>query len=199
MVAVSLLLLGSGCIREKVVTQEGGTTTTEAGGRKSDNKSKDAGSSGKSPGKVVATANTADGDIPLRVDLYELKRSGSVLAVNFGVTNLSTEDKSSSKWQISSFFDDGINNLSGTAESNVNLGLATTDGIYVIDEVNKKKYPVARDSSRRCLCDTALYGTFVELGQTVSLSATTGAPPADVKAVNISIPHVATFANVPLS
>jgi hypothetical protein len=32
----------------------------------------------------------------------------------------------------------------------------------------------------------------------VVLSATLGAPPPDVKAVNVSIPRVATFTNVPL-
>ncbi len=48
------------------------------------------------------------------------------------------------------FFDDGVNNLPG---GDSNLGSFTTDGVYAVDEVNKKKYPVARDSNKRCVLD----------------------------------------------
>ena len=195
----ALALAGTGCQHffdgnDKEARPAPGTSTTEGGkggaGERSSPKT--------DVGKVVASSTTAAGDTSLRIDLYELKRTGSVLSVNFGVTNTSAEGAGpfGSRWQISQFFDDGVNNLPGGDPS---LGSFTTDGVYVVDEVNKKKYPVARDSDRRCLCSTGLAGTFVGRGQTVVLSATLGAPPPDVRTVNVSIPHVATFAGVPLS
>ena len=193
-IAASLLLLGTACVREKGATQEGGPTTAQAGGSSSNSADEKQGSSTpKAPGKVVASADTSDKDATLRIDLYELKRTGSVLVLNFGVTN-TTPGAGSNEWSPTFFFDDGLNNADGAVQ-----GLASVDGIFIVDEVNKKKYPVARDANKRCLCSASLGSTDVARGQTVTLSATFGAPPSNVKAVNVSIPHVPTFANVPLS
>jgi hypothetical protein len=40
---------------------------------------------------------------------------------------------------------------------------------------------------------------FVQPGQSVNLYATFGAPPDDVQAVDVIVPNVPVFANVPLS
>ena len=74
----------------------------------------------------------------------------------------------------------------------------TLDGIYLVDGQNRKKYLVAHDSAGQPLTDSSLSGTFVEPGQFVTLSATLAAPPADVAAVDVFIPHFGTLAGVPI-
>jgi hypothetical protein len=195
--AALTLLVAGGCVRERVVERDAPSGTSAPSDDKkssSDDKSGGASSPTKDLGKVVATGNTSDGDTTVRVDLYELKRTGSVLIVNIGVTNTSPEGTGDKNWQVSNFFDDGESNSPDPALNT----RSSLDGVFLIDEANRKKYPVARDATKRCVCSSDLGSTFVGRGQTVTLSATLGAPPKEVKVVNVSIPHVATFINVPL-
>ena len=129
-----------------------------------------------------------DGD-PVRLEILELVRSGATSSITIQLT---TEGEDS-RAQIAGALDDGISDDDNGNEYD------TADGISLIDATNRKRYLVARDSSGRCVCDNDLSGTFVEPAGPTVLSATFGAPPPDVKAVDVVIPKYGTFKNVPFS
>jgi len=66
-----------------------------------------------------------------------------------------------------------------------------------VDPEGRKKYLVARDSEGRCLCTNQLGSEFLAQGA-VNLEATLSAPPAEVRQVNLVVPGVKTFTDVPL-
>jgi hypothetical protein len=138
---------------------------------------------------------TRDGGIdgkPAALAILTLKRSGQTVELTIAVSTTST-----SQVQIGEAFDDGIGETVGGGSTVA--GLFTMDGVYLVDTTNAKKYPVGRDPSGQCLCETNLNNAFVTAGAPLVLSATFGAPPPTVSRVNVSIPNFGTFVNVPLS
>ena len=136
-----------------------------------------------------------DGDA-VRLDITELRRSGSTTALTFELTvgePRAGEDEPSA--QVGTTFDDGV----GEATGGKGQDSFTLDGVSLVDAENRKRHLVARDSEGVCVCDGGLSGTFVKPGAPVVLSATFGAPPADVDAVDVVIPKFGTFKDVPLS
>jgi hypothetical protein len=139
------------------------------------------------PQHVIASQRTSLENDTVRVDLTALKQSGSTVTVEFTVTTLTANN--SLGVQIGHEFtavDDKT--ASGTAS-----------GITLIDGVNKKKHLVATDSQGNCVCSQNLSAVFVKQGQTVSFNATFGAPPANAKTVDVQIPRVPVFHDVPIS
>jgi len=57
---------------------------------------------------------------------------------------------------------------------------------------------VARDPDGRCVCSNALGSAFLSRG-VVNLEATLTAPPSNVQRVDLIVPRVRTFTDVPLS
>ncbi len=78
------------------------------------------------------------------------------------------------------------------------IGGDTLDDIYLVDGANRKKYLVGRDAQNLCTCDTDLGRGFISAGAPLTLSATFGAPPPDVRAVDVFVPRFGTFKDVPL-
>jgi hypothetical protein len=145
------------------------------------------------PAKAIdGRDSTVDGD-PARLDILSLTRSGGVSQITLRLANTNLPDAQGSM-QIGDTFDDGANDT--TTKPNKPF---TLDGIALIDAVNRKKYLVARDTAGECICDGGLSSQFVEPGRSLNLSATFGAPPPDVKAVNVFVPRFGTFRNVPIS
>lgn len=139
----------------------------------------------------LASRDSQIDKVPIRLEITELRRSGATSAITIRL--VVTDDTGDGSAQIADTLDDGISDAENGNEYD------TTDGISLIDTVNRKRYLVARDSSGRCVCDNSLSGTFVRsVGPTV-LSATFAAPPEDVKAVDVVIPRFGTFKNVPIS
>ena len=141
----------------------------------------------------IAARDTSDGKAKLRVAINQLHRDGTLLFLNLSLTNKGGDDN----YQIADFLDDGDTN--GLSGGDSGLVLDSVDGIYVTDQVHKKKYPAARDTEHKCLCSADLGNTFVGADQTVGLSTTFGAPPEDVKTVDVFVPHAGTFTGVPIS
>jgi hypothetical protein len=129
-----------------------------------------------------------------RFTIDQLERSGPTVIVNAKIELLNGGDDDS--WQISDAFDDGeYQKLSnGTSETG-----HVFDGVALIDPVGRKKYLVARDSDGNCVCSNDLSDTFVYPGQPVTLQATLTAPPSAVKKVDVVVPRVKTFHDVPLT
>jgi hypothetical protein len=128
---------------------------------------------------------------PVTLSIVSLKRSGTTLELTLSLSTTSSQSVT-----VGDTFDDGVAETvtGGTTLS----GAYTLDGIYLIDTTDSKKYPVARDSNNACLCDSNLLGPDLTSAAPMLLSATFGAPPTTVTAMDVFIPQFGTFVNVPL-
>ena len=158
-------------------------TATSPGGEKT-----------KAPVKALAgNSGTIDGK-PVRVEIVQLKRSGETSVLTLRLLAEGQTDGA----QVAGTFDDGtIEKLKNT--DNPTAATNTLDGISLIDTKNRKRYLVGRDSNGVCACDIGLSNAFVNADSPLVLSATFGAPPADVTAVDVLVPRFGTFKDVPLS
>jgi hypothetical protein len=151
-------------------------------------------------GEVIATRDvqvSENGDvIPVRVELYQLRRKDGFVTVNLRMTNTGTEG-AGHRWQIADEF-------AGDTPGH------TLAGVSLVDRKNRKQYLVARtggdaadgagaNNQDRYLASLQLASVFVQPGQSVNLYATFGAPPDDVRAVDVVVPSVPVFDSVPLS
>jgi hypothetical protein len=126
--------------------------------------------------------------------ITELKRSGPTVVLNATVEWAEGADDS---MQVSSTFSDGqFQSLEG---SEGNESGDVFDGVALIDPEGRKKYLVARESTGRCVCSNDLSAAFVAADTPVSLQATLAAPPETVTKVNVFVPRVKTFTDVPIS
>jgi hypothetical protein len=143
------------------------------------------------PEKNLGSRDTsaADGS-KVRVTLTSLAREGGIATLNFTATVLG--GGSGTSWQISDFFDTGDQSGPGQKTDWAN-------GVYLIDGKNRKKHLAATDTNGNCVCSGNLGATFVRGGQTVVLTTTFAAPPENVNAVDVNVPHAGTFRNVPIS
>ncbi|MET8118501.1 hypothetical protein [Micromonospora sp. NPDC005189] len=128
---------------------------------------------------------------PVKVELYPLRRDQGFVAVNVRLTRTDATGNSD-RWQISSAFQGDT----------VSLAFS---GVTMIDRKNRKRHLVARSGDQDAkpgqvnyLASSGLASVFVLAGQSVDLYAMLGAPPDDVTAVDVVIPRVPVFENVPL-
>jgi len=126
--------------------------------------------------------------------ITELKRSGPTVVLNATVEWAEGGDES---MQIASTFNDG--QYQDLEDSDANEEGSVFDGVALIDPEGRKKYLVARDSTGRCVCSVDLGSAFVAEDTPASLEATLTAPPEDVTTVNVFVPGVKTFTDVPIS
>ncbi|MEE6257451.1 hypothetical protein [Plantactinospora sonchi] len=129
--------------------------------------------------------------VPVRVELHQLRRDNGFVTVNLRMTN--TGPEGGQRWQVADEF----------AGETVGHTMA---GVSLVDRKNRKQYLVARvdnpgagqNNQEQYLCSADLAGVFVQPGQSVQLYAVFGAPPDEVRAVDIVVPNVPVFENVPL-
>ena len=142
---------------------------------------------------LATRVSTMNGD-PVMLSIDSLTRVGATVELTISLTTNATDRPC-----VCQTFDDGeYEKITSPGATDISGG-STLDGIYLVDNTDAKKYPVARDSYNQCVCDTNLLGTYVYQGAPLFLSATFGAPPGYVKAVNVFIPHYGTFVNVPIT
>jgi hypothetical protein len=126
--------------------------------------------------------------------ITELKRSGPTVVLNATVEWAEGGDDS---MQVSSTFGDGqfqtLEGSEGQESGDV------FDGVALIDPEGRKKYLVARESTGRCVCSNDLSASFASEATPVNLQATLAAPPETVTKVNVFVPRVKTFTDVPIS
>lgn len=129
---------------------------------------------------VVAST---DGELPgTRLDVTEVKRgSGSTLMVKLTIVNEATES-----------FVFGHNLVDKDTNDYGNIS-----GVYLLDQANKKKYLVMRDSEKNCVCSGKLKD--LEAGKTINLWAKFPAPPEGVQAVSIVVPGFIPLDDVAIS
>lgn len=71
-----------------------------------------------------------------------------------------------------------------------------TDGLALVDPAAKKAYPVARTADGGCVCSV---NPRVTVGKTSVLGAMFAAPPEDVRALDVVVPHFGVLPGVPIS
>jgi hypothetical protein len=125
--------------------------------------------------------------------ITELQRSGPTVVLNAMVEML---DGAKDSLQVSDTFSNGVYEEleDGTIE-----GGHVFDGVALVDPEGRKKYLVARDETGRCVCSNDLSGAFVKEDGPVFLEATLTAPPEGVTEVDVIVPNVKTFTDVPIS
>jgi hypothetical protein len=145
--------------------------------------------------EIVSAQSSADG-LPFRFVITDLKRSGDTVELGARMELLSDDEDDSLR--IGSTFDDGQRNKLVNADDDAETP-AVFDGVALIDPVGRKKYLVARDETGHCVCSTDLYDVFLYREGPINLQATLTAPPPDITAVNVYVPTVKTFTDVPIS
>lgn len=144
------------------------------------------------PPSLGSRRGRVDG-VPVRLDLAEVRRNGATVRVVLRLTTRSAEEA-----QVSQTFDDGTTQSNTHPDSDSTEGVFTMDGLYLIDGRNRRKHLVGRDRYNLCVCDGNLSAAVLSSEAPLDLSATFGAPPADVRALDVVVPRFGTFADVPL-
>jgi hypothetical protein len=130
-------------------------------------------------GTAVATADGEQSGVTLTVT--ELKRSsGGTVNLKFTIDNASSESLG--------FGYDFVEK---------DKGYGDIGGIYLVDQTNKKKYFVARDSEGECVCSRKL--SDLPKGEKRSLWAKFPAPPPEVKAISVVVPRFSPMDDVPIA
>lgn len=142
---------------------------------------------------VIAARAAKDADTPLTVVLNEVRASDRLMTVTWSVRN-----DGDAPWSVGSFFSSGLyqTSIADALQSERN---GNVDGIYVLDRVSARRYLPARDRDGNCVCTSPTITLSVEPGQQTPLQAVFQAPPATVPAIDVVIPHVGTFADVPVT
>jgi hypothetical protein len=122
---------------------------------------------------------STQGEFPgLSLTIQELKRSSSNLTLQFVV-------QSKNGFAFHYEFGEGGNEFG-------DIG-----GIHLIDEANKKKYFVVRDTNGTCVCSRDIAN--IAAGSQSLLWAKFPAPPDDVQKITVEIPHFPPIEDVPIT
>ncbi|MGW0801686.1 hypothetical protein [Nonomuraea sp. NPDC002799] len=136
--------------------------------------------------EAIATRETkvGAGDMygTARAEILSLKRQGRTISLNWTITAI----------------DGKVNLHNGMGEGSLDYSVS---GISLIDPVNAKRYRVARNGTgedAECVC-SGTQGQFLEDGEASTLYAVFAAPPADVTKINVEMPMIGVFSDVPIS
>ena len=125
---------------------------------------------------------TADGEAPgVTATIKELKRSsGGTVSLKLVITNGSDRNVATGY----SFVD----------PDNEGRDFNSIGGVHLIDPVGKKKYFVARDAEKKCVCSQGIKD--IPPGASVNVWAKFAAPPAEVQKVSVIVPHFSPMDDV---
>ena len=122
-------------------------------------------------GKALATA---DGEAPdTRAEITELKRTGSdQVMLRFTIVNDSTKT---------------FNMGERMADPSAQRDFGTISGVHLLDNTNKKKHFVLRDTEGKCICSTSLKD--IKPKESLNVWARFPAPPDSAQKVTVVIPR----------
>ena len=132
----------------------------------------------------------------MTVDLVALKRSGPTVVLNLRLRTTAADPEGRTSAQIAQALANDVNEKTPGGDT---IDTDNADGLELVDTKNRKRHLVARDTENRCVCSSGLSSVFVRPVAPVNVSATFGAPPADVRAMDVTIPGFGTMTDVPLS
>lgn len=151
-----------------------------------------------SPAALASKTFTVNGTystkarLTMRFDVVELRRRGDLLDLRATLTNTATDQSQDLRWQVAGRFN-------GSYRKDLNSVGGSFAGVVLTDPVGRKRYLVAADSAADCVCSANLSSTFVEAGQTLELDATYAAPPATTSTLDVAVPSLGTFRDLPIS
>lgn len=137
----------------------------------------------RAPAQPASATASVEGEVPgLRVGVQELKRTaGGTLTLTLVFANTATKNL----WLE-------------FGDKSIDFGnMASLGGVNLVDITGKKKYFVARDSERRCLCSSNV--STLDPGARANMWAKFPAPPEDVQKITVMIPHFPPLEEVPIS
>lgn len=140
--------------------------------------------------ELGAVGTRPSGKKDVEVTLNNVVANDATMTVNFTMTN----NEESGNVQVKDRFNNGLREAEG-AEGTADTFSA--DGVYVVTE-EKKRYLVGRDDKGVCACSGNLSNMFVNSGGSMTFSAVFAAPPEQISTVDVFIPTVGTFTDVPL-
>ncbi len=142
--------------------------------------------------EFTVTGTYAQTPVRMRLDVMELKRRGDLLQLTANLVNTEQDRSRDLRWQVASrFAGEYRDDLTGTS--------GAFSGLVLTDIAAKKRYLVAADSANNCVCTVQLSSTFVGAGQSVELSATYAAPPTSTTKLDVEIPTLGTFRDLPVT
>ncbi|HST84689.1 MAG TPA: hypothetical protein VLL08_23325 [Kineosporiaceae bacterium] len=147
---------------------------------------------------VLVSRDATVKELPIRVDLNELRVEGRVTRLTFTARNLAPEavpGRAPRRWQIGTFFNDGINQQTGAAPDDA----FSVDGVYLLDAGGAKRYLAARNAAKGCVCSGNLSSTFVSPGSGVVLTTVFAALPTEVTSVDVVVPGFGSFNGLAVS
>ncbi|MFG1702588.1 hypothetical protein ACFLIM_05290 [Nonomuraea sp. M3C6] len=139
--------------------------------------------SGQPEGGTVATRTVKVKGAEVRVDITGFRREGRLATLNWSASTLND-----GTWYIYTY-------MSADRKTN------DVSGVSLVDPVNAKRYRVARSGGQGGACVCSATDDLYSVGpdESATLSATFPAPPAEVTKVNVEIPLLGTFTDVPLA
>ena len=146
---------------------------------------------------VLASRDATVKELPIRVDLNELRVEGRVTRLTFTARNLApvVPGQAPRRWQIGAFFNDGIHQQSGVGTDDT----FSVDGVYLLDATGAKRYLAARNANQGCVCSSDLSSTFVSPDSGVVLTTLFAALPPQVTSVDVVVPGFGPFNGVAVS
>jgi outer membrane protein OmpA-like peptidoglycan-associated protein len=132
---------------------------------------------------------------PLQVEVTELAADDQSMRVVLTAHNLDQPDPArhyfaDGEWPVEKVF---WNSVSSEPE------YENVSGVQAVDTGAGQRYLVARDQSGTCICSGGLLDVEVGSGTAVVLAGTFAAPPPQVEKMDIFVPYVGTFADVPVT
>jgi hypothetical protein len=127
----------------------------------------------------------------------ELKAEGSEAGISIVIQDLKRDESNSVtlRFQVinetTKSFDPGCKWREASNRACEEIG-----GVHLIDNANKKKYLVVRDSTGKCVCSVVRQ---VRAGARSNLWAKFAAPPANVEKVTVVIPDFQPIDGVPIT
>lgn len=148
---------------------------------------------------VLASKKASFSGTPVVVSVNELVVRNGVTTVTWTVTNAQPAGTSGLGIQTTAdFFGDGqIARKPGTDQP-VPDDQYYVDGVYLLDTANKLRYLPARDSEGVCVCTYSPSSVFIRPGASQSFNNVFKGVPDGVGGVDVTIPRVATFRDIPV-
>jgi hypothetical protein len=145
----------------------------------------------------AVVAGPSGAGVQVQFDLNEVRASGLLMQVTFTARNLTPAAApplvplpDADKWQVAGAFADGMANGADAAD--------TADGLYVLDPLNGRRYLPSRTDAGACVCSSGLAASLVRPGGSEVITATFGAPPVEVTAVDVVVPGAPPFVGIPV-
>ena len=132
-----------------------------------------------------AIAESAGDRGGLFLEVYELRRAGDTVVLNFGIRNDTGED-----------VDFGINEFVRPEDVNDTLSFFTMSGVSVTDDVNGNRHLTLAEPDGTCVCSFDV--DELGMGETGAYYALFAAPPEDAEEMSVQVPNFGSV-TVPLS